>query len=137
MKKFTSISLIFMIIFSNLTYGVTAAVTEGVKNDVLNSEYVVIVNTSSKENQSTGKIVFDENNNNTRIGQDINSQSENLNEDLIVNQLKNENTESEEIKQIQKAKNNTYIVLLKNNKFFKRKMCLIFPLKPYIIGISR
>ena len=36
-----------------------------------------------------------------------------------------------------KAKNNTYIVLLKNNKFFKRKMCLIFPLKPYIIGISR
>ena len=61
MKKFTSISLIFMIIFSNFTYGVTAAVTEGVKNDVLNSEYVVIVNTSSKENQSTGKIVFDEN----------------------------------------------------------------------------
>ena len=108
MKKFTSISLIFMIIFSNFTYGVTAAVTEGVKNDVLNSEYVVIVNTSSKENQSTGKIVFDENNNNTRIGQEINSQSENLNEDLIVNQLKNENTESEEIKQIQKAKNNTY-----------------------------
>ena len=52
MKKFTSISLIFMIIFSNFTYGVTAAVTEGVKNDVLNSEYVVIVNTSSKENQS-------------------------------------------------------------------------------------
>lgn len=49
MKKFTSISLIFMIIFSNLTYGVTAAVTEGVKNDVLNSEYVVIVNTSSKK----------------------------------------------------------------------------------------
>ena len=87
MKKFTSISLIFMIIFSNLTYG-------------------VIVNTSSKENQSTGKIVFDENNNNTRIGQEINSQSENINEDLIVNQLKNENTESEEIKQIQKAKNN-------------------------------
>ena len=43
MKKFTSISLIFMIIFSNFTYGVTAAVTEGVKNDVLNSEYVVIV----------------------------------------------------------------------------------------------
>ena len=38
---------------------------------------------------------------------------------------------------IEKAKNNTYIVLLKNNKFFKRKMCLIFPLKPYIIGISR
>ena len=37
MKKFTSISLIFMIIFSNFTYGVTAAVTEGVKNDVLNS----------------------------------------------------------------------------------------------------
>ena len=34
---------------------------------LLNSEYVVIVNTSSKENQSTGKIVFDENNNNTRI----------------------------------------------------------------------
>ena len=94
MKKFTSISLIFMIIFSNFTYGVTAAVTEGVKNDVLNSEYVVIVNTSSKENQSTGKIVFDENNNNnTRIGQEINSQSENINEDLIVNQLKNENTE--------------------------------------------
>ena len=92
MKKFTSISLIFMIIFSNFTYGVTAAVTEGVKNDVLNSEYVVIVNTSSKENQSTGKIVFDENNNNTRIGQEINSQSENINEDLIVNQLKNENT---------------------------------------------
>lgn len=56
MKKFTSISLIFMIIFSNFTYGVTAAVTEGVKNDVLNSEYVVIVNTSSKENQSTGKL---------------------------------------------------------------------------------
>ena len=111
MKKFTSISLIFMIIFSNLTYGVTAAVTEGVKNDVLNSEYVVIVNTSSKENQSTGKIVFDENNNNnTRIGQEINSQSENINEDLIVNQLKNENTESEEIKQIQKAKNNTYSI---------------------------
>lgn len=110
MKKFTSISLIFMIIFSNFTYGVTAAVTEGVKNDVLNSEYVVIVNTSSKENQSTGKIVFDENNNNTRIGQEINSQSENLNEDLIVNQLKNENTESEEIKQIQKAKNNTYSI---------------------------
>ena len=110
MKKFTSISLIFMIIFSNFTYGVTAAVTEGVKNDVLNSEYVVIVNTSSKESQSTGKIVFDENNNNTRIGQEINSQSENINEDLIINQLKNENTESEEIKQIQKAKNNTYSI---------------------------
>ena len=61
MKKFTSISLILMIIFSNFTYGVTAAVTEGVKNEVLNSEYVVIVNTSSKESQSTGKIVFDEN----------------------------------------------------------------------------
>ena len=110
MKKFTSIYLILMIIFSNFTYGVTAAVTEGVKNDVLNSEYVVIVNTSSKESQSTGKIVFDENNNDTRISQEINSQSENLNQDLIINQLKNENTESEEIKQIQKAKNNTYSI---------------------------
>ena len=113
MKKFTSISLIFMIIFSNFTYGVTAAVTEGVKNDVLNSEYVVIVNTSSKENQSTGKIVFDENNNNTRIGQEINSQSENINEDLIVNQLK---MKILKVKKLNKFKKQKIIHIVLENK---------------------
>ena len=57
MKKVIAIALTFIIIFSNCTYNVSAAVTKGGKLDVLNSEYVVIVNTSSSDSQSTGKII--------------------------------------------------------------------------------
>lgn len=86
MKKIIAISMIFIIIFTNTTYNVIAYVTKGDKNNVINSDYVVIVNTSSTETQSTGKITFDQNNssndNNVRIGKEVNTQSENLDEDL-------------------------------------------------------
>ena len=109
MKKVIAIALTFMIIFSNFTYNVSAAVTEGGKTDVLNSEYVVIVNTSSSDSQSTGKIIFDESNvKYNSDSQKSNSESEQLNENLITSQLEVESSEAEEAKTLQEIKSKTY-----------------------------
>lgn len=108
MKKVIAIALTFMIIFSNFTYNVSAAVTEGGKTDVLNSEYVVIVNTSSSDSQSTGKIIFDESNvKYNSDSQKSNSESEQLNENLITSQLEVESSEAEEAKTLQEIKSKT------------------------------
>ena len=119
MKKVIASALTFMIIFSNFTYNVSAAVTEGGKTDVLNSEYVVIVNTSSSDSQSTGKITFDESNTNTRISQEnlveynsdskeLDSESEQLNENLINSHIQEQSSDEEEVKALQKAQNTIY-----------------------------
>lgn len=60
MKKFTAFSLIFMLLFSNIAYNVSAAVNVGQANAVLQGDYVVIVNTNLENNQSTGSIIFDD-----------------------------------------------------------------------------
>ena len=108
MKKFIAISLTFIIIFTGITYNAVAYISKGDKSNVLNSDYVVIVNTSSTESQSTGKITFDQNNSNTRTSQEINVQSENLDEDLSSNDQKSENLKTEEVKEVRAVKNNTY-----------------------------
>ena len=109
MKKVIAIALTFIIIISNFTYNVSAAVTEGGKAEVLNSEYVVIVNTSSSDSQSTGKIIFDESNvKYNSDSQKSNSESEQINENLITSQLEVESSEVEEAKAFQEMKSKTY-----------------------------
>lgn len=60
MKRFTAFALIFMMFFSNIAYNVSAAVNTGQSGQVLQGDYVVIVNTSLQDSQSTGTIIFDD-----------------------------------------------------------------------------
>ena len=76
MKKIVVFSLIFVLFFSNIAHNVSAIVTVGQANKVLNGDYVVIVNTNLEENESTGTIIFDDSGINTKSISDIASLSE-------------------------------------------------------------
>ncbi len=85
MKKFTAFSLIFMLLFSNIAYNVSAAVNVGQANAVLQGDYVVIVNTNLENNQSTGSIIFDDSGLNIKSISETSSFSEaneNINDSL-------------------------------------------------------
>lgn len=79
MKKFTAIALIFMMFFSNIAYNVSAAVNVGQVDQVLQGDYVVIVNTNLEKSQSTGSIIFDDS------GLNISSINEVLSNDEVTN----------------------------------------------------
>lgn len=69
MKRFTAFLLVFMLFFSNIANDAIAAVSVGQANEVLQGDYVVIVNTNLENSQSTGSIIFDDS------GLNINSSS--------------------------------------------------------------
>ena len=54
-----SVALLFWIVFCGTAMDVSAAVAEGDPGELLGGEYVVIVNTSTSEVQSTGTLIFD------------------------------------------------------------------------------
>ena len=82
MKKFIAFALIFMLFFSNIAYNVSAAVNVGQPSQVLQGDYVVIVNTNLENSQSTGSIIFDDS------GVNINSINEALYNDEVNNTSK-------------------------------------------------